>query len=222
MITLYNEQEELNESVNEELIEESFQIGDAVKLDKEKGFVIGEINGELIIQVQGSTHRVKPNSKKLKGEKLEKVTTEPHMKFDKVSQKLLFEQYVKCGIFVGNTPVKIDHCYTKFSDFNNKLSNSYVILTADFFALSNEEFFSASLIIFETSSLERVEAPSIFIDCSIPVFSSRADTDNKPLTSNWKVTFILGTPLGAEGIPVKVNTPKLLLSFAKGRSPCKT
>ncbi|MFA5153550.1 MAG: hypothetical protein WC554_13385, partial [Clostridia bacterium] len=119
MITKYNELEE--QQLNEELIEESFQLGDTVMLNKQKGFVIGEIGGDLIIQVQGSTHRVSPKSKKLKGEKQEPLSVTPDMqfKFDKVSQKLLFEQYVNCGIYVGNTPVKINNCYTKFSDFNN-------------------------------------------------------------------------------------------------------
>ena len=119
MITKYNELEELNEDLNENL-NEYFQLGDTVMLDKQKGFVIGQMGDDLIIQVQGSTHRVKPNSKKLKGEKQESldVTPEKQFKFDKISQKLLFEQYVKCGVFVGNTPVKVDHCYTKFSEFN--------------------------------------------------------------------------------------------------------
>jgi hypothetical protein len=128
MITKYNEleNEQLNEGLNEELIEECFQIGDTVKIEGEKGFVVGQIGDDLIIQVQGSTHRVAQNSKKLKGEKQEPLKVCPPMKFDKVSQKLLFEQYVKCGIFVGNTPVKIDHCYTKFSDFNNATAEQVV------------------------------------------------------------------------------------------------
>ena len=126
MITKYNEIEDLNESLNEDLIEECFQLGDTVKIDGEKGYVIGQIGDDLIIQVQGSTHRVPQNSKKLKGEKQEKLITEPHMKFDKVSLKLLFEQYVKCGIYVGNTPVKIDNCYTKYSEFNDATGEQVV------------------------------------------------------------------------------------------------
>jgi hypothetical protein len=123
MITKYNpEEQSLNEELNElneELIEEYFQVGDTVKLEDEKGYVIGQTNdGDLIIQVQGSTHRISPDSKKLKGEK-RSVTVKPHMEFDKISQKLLFEQYVKCGIYYGNTAIKTTNCYVKFSDYNN-------------------------------------------------------------------------------------------------------
>jgi hypothetical protein len=62
----------------------------------------------------------------------------------------------------------------------------------------------------------------MLIDCSWPDFSSRAETDNNPLTSNWKVTLIFGIPFGAEGIPFNLKIPKLLLSFANCLSPCKT
>ena len=48
--------------------------------------------------------------------------------------------------------------WKSISDFNNKLSNSYVILTNAFLDLSNVAFSSASLIIFETSSRASVEA----------------------------------------------------------------
>jgi hypothetical protein len=60
------------------------------------------------------------------------------------------------------------------------------------------------------------------MDCSCPLFSSRAETAKSPFTSNWKVTLIRGTPRGAGGIPLNLKIPKLLLSLAKERSPCKT
>ena len=41
----------------------------------------------------------------------------PPFKFDEKTQKLLFEQYVRCGIYFKNTPVKLDNCYVKFSDW---------------------------------------------------------------------------------------------------------
>lgn len=120
MITKYNEELEEVQSINEELISEELQIGDTVKLDNQKGYIIGQTgDGDLIIQVQGSTHKVSPKSKKLKGEKQEPLETTPHMKFDKVSLKLLFEQYVRCGVFHGNTPLVVNNCYTKFSDWND-------------------------------------------------------------------------------------------------------
>lgn len=103
---------------------ESVQIGDDVIFDKQRGNVIGQIGDNLIVQVQGSSHFAKENQVKVKNAKVE--TLKPPFKFSKETQKLVFEQYVKCGIFVDNTAVKTNDCYVKYSDW--KSSNDSDIL----------------------------------------------------------------------------------------------
>ena len=60
------------------------------------------------------------------------------------------------------------------------------------------------------------------IFCSLPVPLSLADTFTMPLRSMLKVTSICGTPRGAGGMPVSWKRPRVLLSYAMGRSPCST
>ena len=101
-----------DESLNE------CQIGSTVFLNKEKGSVIGQTSdGDIIVQVQGSTHKVNP--KKVEFEKQELVKAKPQFKFDKKTQKLLFEQYIKCGVYYNNVPLKTTNCYVKFNDYND-------------------------------------------------------------------------------------------------------
>lgn len=92
------------------------QVTDNVIFNNQKGSIIGQTNdGDLIVQIQGSTHKTNPNNVNVIGAKVE--TVKPPFKFDKETQKLLFEQYVKCGIFMNNTPVKTSNCYVKYSDW---------------------------------------------------------------------------------------------------------
>jgi hypothetical protein len=105
----------LNESSSKPL-NEGIQIGDTVRLDKEKGYVIGQVEGKWIIQVQGNTHLVDPKQVK-EWVKKPNLITVPHMKFDEKTQALLFEQFIRCGVYMGNVPVKLNDCYVKYSDW---------------------------------------------------------------------------------------------------------
>ena len=100
---------EISESVNE-----SIQITDKVKYKDEKGFVIGQIENKFIVQIQGNTYLVDPKDLKEYGDKPEELV-KPHMKFDEKTQALLFEQYVRCGVFSGNIPIKTNNCYVKYN-----------------------------------------------------------------------------------------------------------
>lgn len=94
------------------------QIGDTVMYDKQKGSVIGQTgDGDLIVQVQYSTHKANPKDVKVLGAKVE--TLKPPFKFSKETQKLLFEQFVKCGIYMNNVPIKTSDCYVMYSDWQN-------------------------------------------------------------------------------------------------------
>ena len=113
---------DISETVNNDELEykplnEYVQIGDTVKLDGQKGYVIGEFNGQIVVQIQGSTRMVDPS--KVKENKKPDLTTMPNMKFDEKTQKLLFEQYVKCAIYLGNVPIKFNDCYVKYSSWND-------------------------------------------------------------------------------------------------------
>lgn len=104
------------ESVNEDL-----QILDKVKYDGQRGYINGQIGGKWIVQIQGSTYLVDPDQLKEYNAKPD-VTTKPHMKFDDKTQALLFEQYVKCGIYVGNVPIRLNDCFVKYSDYEKTAS----------------------------------------------------------------------------------------------------
>jgi len=99
------------------------QVGDTVIFDKQKGYVIGKTyDDNYIIQVQGSSHLAKSNE--VESVKKEEPTQKPPFKFDKLTlqnltTKALFEQYVRCGIYMGSVPVKLNNCYTKYSDWND-------------------------------------------------------------------------------------------------------
>jgi len=122
MNDINEEKQELELEFN--ALNESVQIGDAVKLDGQRGFVIGEIGGQVIVQIQGSTKLVDPS--KVKENKKPDLTTVPHMKFDEKTQKLLFEQYVRCAIYLGNVPVKLNDCYIKYSSWENAKDDQQV------------------------------------------------------------------------------------------------
>jgi hypothetical protein len=57
---------------------------------------------------------------------------------------------------------------------------------------------------------------------SLPVDFSSADTLSMPLASMSKVTSICGTPRGIGGMPERLDSPSLLLSLVRERSPSKT
>jgi hypothetical protein len=94
------------------------QIGDKVLLGKERGYLIGQTSdGQWIVQIQGSTKFAKDNDLKVLRGLAQNVTTKPPMNFDEKTQKLLFEQYVRCGIFYNSVPIKTSGCYVRYSDY---------------------------------------------------------------------------------------------------------
>jgi hypothetical protein len=101
-------------SRNQPVLNEEVQIEDKVILNKEHGYVTGEIDGKVIVMVQGCTYLVDPKELKEYDKKPELVTV-PHMKFDEKTQKLLFEQWVRCGVYHGNVPIKMSECYVKYN-----------------------------------------------------------------------------------------------------------
>src|SRR5678815_5415636 len=89
-------------------------------------------------------------------------------------------------------------------------------------SLSSAACASASFTIFWMSASLRPDDAVMVIDCSLLVARSLAPTLRMPLASMSKVTSISGRPGGAGGIPCRWNLPRVRLSRAIGRSPCRT
>jgi hypothetical protein len=79
----------------------------------------------------------------------------------------------------------------------------------------SESFFSLSI-----SSLDSLLFAVIVIFASFCVAKSFAVTFNMPFASMSNVTSIWGTPLGAGGMPDRLNMPSETQSAAIDRSPC--
>jgi len=103
------------------------QIGDKVLLGKERGYLIGQTSdGQWIVQIQGSTKFAKDKELKVLRGLAQNVTVKPPINFDEKTQKVLFEQYVKCGIFYKTVPVRTNGCYVRYSDFLKATSESNI------------------------------------------------------------------------------------------------
>lgn len=153
-------------SRNQPILNEEIQILDKVILNKERGYVTGEIEGKLIVMIQGSTYLVDPKELKEYNKKPEPIVV-PHMKFDEKTQKLLFEQWVRCGVYHGNVPIKMNECYVKYNlweaakeDQNVKvmiegnptfMPKSQVRILEDINAFANEENYIPGVVIDEVT-----------------------------------------------------------------------
>ena len=106
----------LVEKTKAETLNENAQIGDKVIYNGKRGYIIGQAqNGDWLVQVQGTADFVDPKKVKVVGMKAK--TMELPYKFDEKTQKVLFEQFVRCGVFMGNTPIKTQNCYVKYSQW---------------------------------------------------------------------------------------------------------
>lgn len=111
-------------------LNESAQVGDKVTYSGKRGYIIGQAqNGDWLVQIQGSSDFVSPKDVKVVGMKAKVM--EPPFKFDQKTQKVLFEQLVRCGIFMGNTPVKTMNCYVQYSSWAKAQMNENVSLYSD-------------------------------------------------------------------------------------------
>lgn len=115
------------QSLNEE---QKAQVGDKVTYDGKRGYIIGQAqNGDWLVQVQGTSQFVNPKNIKVMGMKAK--TMELPYKFDEKTQKVLFEQFIRCGIFMGNTPVKTNNCYVKYSQWKGAQLHENVNVMSD-------------------------------------------------------------------------------------------
>lgn len=111
-------------------LNESAQVGDKVTYSGKRGYIIGQAqNGDWLVQIQGSADFVNPKDVKVMGMKAK--TMEPPYKFDEKTQKVLFEKYVSCGIYMGNTPVKTNNCHVKYSHWRDAQLHENVNVYSD-------------------------------------------------------------------------------------------
>ncbi len=109
-------EEQLNTLIlDKNVLNEGVQIGNDVMYKGKKGAIIGAQGDTWIVQVQGSSNWAKEKELKVIGAKVE--TVKPPFKFDERTQKVLFEQFIKCGVYMGSTPVKTTNCYVKYKDW---------------------------------------------------------------------------------------------------------
>ena len=111
-------------------LNEDAQLLDKVRFDKSRGYVTGQMGDKMIVMVQGSTYMVDPKDLKEFNKKPD-LTVKPHMKFDEKTQKLLFEQYVKCGVYERNVPLRLNDCFVKYSQWEKAKPDQQIKLIVE-------------------------------------------------------------------------------------------
>ncbi|MFW6246702.1 MAG: hypothetical protein ACOC22_00805 [bacterium] len=121
-----NDKKERKVVIDKKFLNENISIGDKVKYKGQRGYVTGKHGNNVIVQLQHQSKMIDP--KDLKQEQTN-VPENPQTKgyhkmgkkYDIAGEKIdeaLQNQMVKCGIYVGNTPVKDNKCYVNFKSWN--------------------------------------------------------------------------------------------------------
>jgi hypothetical protein len=150
------------------------QIGDKVLLGKERGYLIGQTSdGQWIVQIQGSTKFAKDKDLKVLAGLAQNTpnTKALLINFDEKTQKLLFEQYVKCGIFYKMVPVKTQGCYVRYSDYLKDSPNVNVLI-------------EGVLNIIPRDQVQVMENPQDFANPQDYVEGVEINTETKEATAN--------------------------------------
>lgn len=92
------------------------QVLDKVSYKGKKGQIISITNnGDIILEVAGSTVEAAPSEIKILTNRVDTVPAP--FKFDKSTLKALYEQMVECGIYMNNICISQPNCYVKYSDW---------------------------------------------------------------------------------------------------------
>jgi len=175
-----------------ESLNENAQIGDKVIYDGNRGYIIGQAqNGDWLVQVQGSSNFVNPKDVKVVGVKAK--TMELPYKFDEKTQKVLFEQFVRCGIFMGNTPVKTNNCYVKYSQWRDAQMNENVNVISD-----------GELNMMPKENVRVFEDPNDFANPEDYVDGAEIDPNTNDVISNILVNAIDYSKAIGDADPVKI------------------
>ena len=98
-----------------------------IKSNGLKGQVISQFGGDdnnMVVHVDGHTILCSPNDVELVNPKID--TLPPHMKFDPLTLKGIYESYVSCGLFVNGMKITPNDCYVKVSDYFSTNENDEV------------------------------------------------------------------------------------------------
>ena len=124
--TIINLQEKLKATGKlDNVLNENVQLLDKIIYDKARGYVTGQIGDKMIVMIQGSTYLVDPRELKEFNTKI-KPEINSQFKFDNITQKLLFEQYVKCGIYQNSVPIKTQNCYVRYDKWQSAKSEDKI------------------------------------------------------------------------------------------------
>lgn len=108
----YNASIKLNESTNASVL-------DYVKvksMGNRKGQIISQMNNDnIVVHVDGHTVLCSPKDIELVNGKGD--TLPPHMKFDPLTLKGIYESYVGCGLFINNMRITPADCQVKLMEF---------------------------------------------------------------------------------------------------------
>lgn len=97
----------------------------------QKGQIIAKLpmSDNFIVNVNGHTIEAPAKTLKLATDKPDTVAC-PY-RFDPVTLKTLFEQYVHCGMFINENQITPNNCYVKYSDFINAKDNEDLTIVID-------------------------------------------------------------------------------------------
>ena len=126
-----NESVEYDSSI--ELNESSLvSVLDFVKLksNNKKGQVVGQLADDtIVVHVDGHTMLLSTNDVEPLNPKMD--TLPPHMKFDPVTLKGIFESYIGCGLFINNMRITPNDCQVKLQEFYSTPENKEVELVIE-------------------------------------------------------------------------------------------
>lgn len=118
----FNLKRKLNESA-------APRLNDKVTVRGRKGYITGQdLGGKYIVLMEnGSTLTVDPSKTVLvDGGKRQNNLSDKLIKFNEKTQQVLMEQFVKCGIFYNNVPLRTSNCTVKFNEWCNAANDGYV------------------------------------------------------------------------------------------------
>lgn len=96
----------------------SASVMDCVKLkhNGKKGQIIGQLSdNDVIVHVEGHTLVLPTKEVELLSHKYD--TLPPHMKFDPLTLKGVYESYIGCGLFINNMRITPEDCQVKIMEF---------------------------------------------------------------------------------------------------------
>lgn len=96
----------------------SATVMDCVKLkhNGKKGQIIGQLSdNDVIVHVEGHTLVLPTKEVELLSHKYD--TLPPHMKFDPLTLKGVYESYIGCGLFINNMRITPEDCQVKIMEF---------------------------------------------------------------------------------------------------------